>query len=121
MERDAAQCAGRDDDRGRGTIGGFSPNSVLDSRWFILAFLGISWLPDLFDVKRDESIDILFTDINLPDGPDAIDGLELARKAVELLPKSARDLHNRPWSNTALHGKQLTEAVLVISEEDFRR
>jgi hypothetical protein len=84
MERDAAQCAGRDDDRGRGTIGGFSPNSVLDSRWFILAFLGISWLPDLFDVKRDESIDILFTDINLPDGPDAIDGLELARKAVEL-------------------------------------
>jgi hypothetical protein len=75
-----------DDDRGRGAIGGFSPNSVLDSRWFILAFLGISWLPDLLDVERDESIDILFTDINLPDGPDAIDGLELARKAVELCP-----------------------------------
>ena len=30
--------------------------------------------------------DILFTDINLPDGPDAIDGLELARKAIELCP-----------------------------------
>ena len=37
-------------------------------------------------MERDESIDILFTDINLPDGPDAIDGLELARKAVELCP-----------------------------------
>ena len=34
-------------------------------------------------LEQDEPIDILFTDINLPDGPDAIDGLELARKAVE--------------------------------------
>ena len=33
---------------------------------------------------QEEHIDILFTDINLPDGPDAIDGLALARKAVEL-------------------------------------
>jgi CheY-like chemotaxis protein len=31
-------------------------------------------------LEQDEPIDILFTDINLPDGPDAIDGLELARK-----------------------------------------
>ena len=31
-------------------------------------------------------IDLLFTDINLPDGPDAIDGLELARRAVETRP-----------------------------------
>ena len=37
-------------------------------------------------LEQDEPIDILFTDINLPDGPDAIDGLELARKAVELCP-----------------------------------
>jgi len=37
-------------------------------------------------LEQDEPIDILFTDINLPDGPDAIDGLELSRKAVELRP-----------------------------------
>ena len=37
-------------------------------------------------LEHDEPIDILFTDINLPDGPDAIDGLELSRKAVELRP-----------------------------------
>ena len=36
----------------------------------------------LFDQK--DSIDLLFTDIELPDGPDAMDGLELARRAVEL-------------------------------------
>jgi CheY-like chemotaxis protein len=35
-------------------------------------------------LEQDEAIDILFSDINLPDGPDAIDGLELARRAVEL-------------------------------------
>ena len=28
-------------------------------------------------LEQDESIDILFTDINLPDGPEAIDGLQL--------------------------------------------
>jgi len=32
------------------------------------------------------SITLLFTDINMPDGPDGLDGLELARRAVELLP-----------------------------------
>ena len=37
-------------------------------------------------LERDEHIDILFTDIHLPDEPDAIDGLALARKAVELSP-----------------------------------
>src|SRR6266446_3636588 len=37
-------------------------------------------------LEQDEPIDILFTDINLPDGPDAIDGLALARKAAELCP-----------------------------------
>lgn len=35
-------------------------------------------------LEQEERVDILFTDINLPDGPDAIDGLALARKAVEL-------------------------------------
>ena len=35
---------------------------------------------------QDKLIHILFTDINLPDGPHAIDGLELARRAVELCP-----------------------------------
>jgi DNA-binding NtrC family response regulator len=37
-------------------------------------------------LEQDEPIDILFTDINLPDGPDTIDGLALAQKAVELSP-----------------------------------
>ena len=37
-------------------------------------------------LEQDEHIDILFTDIHLPDEPDAIDGLALARKAVELSP-----------------------------------
>jgi CheY-like chemotaxis protein len=35
---------------------------------------------------EQNSIDLLFTDIGLPDGPDAMDGLELARKAVDLRP-----------------------------------
>jgi len=38
-------------------------------------------------LEQEKHIDILFTDINLPDGPDAIDGLSLARKAVELSPR----------------------------------
>ena len=38
-------------------------------------------------LEQEEHIDILFTDINLPDGPDAIDGLSLARKAVKLSPR----------------------------------
>src|SRR6201997_762276 len=37
-------------------------------------------------LEQEEHIDILLTDINLPDGPDAIDGLALAQKAVELSP-----------------------------------
>jgi CheY-like chemotaxis protein len=32
------------------------------------------------------SIDLLFTDINMPDGPGAADGIELARRAVEHRP-----------------------------------
>jgi CheY-like chemotaxis protein len=31
-------------------------------------------------------VDLLFTDINMPDGPDGADGFELARRAVELRP-----------------------------------
>jgi CheY-like chemotaxis protein len=38
-------------------------------------------------LEQNEPIELLFTDINLPDGPDAIDGLELARQAVELRPR----------------------------------
>jgi DNA-binding NtrC family response regulator len=38
-------------------------------------------------LEQDESIELLFTDIYLPDGPDAINGLELARQAVELRPR----------------------------------
>jgi CheY-like chemotaxis protein len=33
-----------------------------------------------------ESVDVLFTDINMPDEPDSTEGLELARRAVELHP-----------------------------------
>ena len=36
-------------------------------------------------LEQHEPINILFTDINLPDVPDAIDGLELARKAEFLV------------------------------------
>ena len=36
----------------------------------------------LFEQKN--CIDVLFTDIELPDGPEAMDGLELAGRAVEL-------------------------------------
>ena len=37
-------------------------------------------------LEQENSIGLLFTDIELPDGPDAMDGLELARRAVELCP-----------------------------------
>ena len=86
-------------------------------------------------LEQDEPIDILFTDINLPDGPDAIDGLELARKAVELCP-SLRVIyttgHGQTDGMTALfvedaaflpkpyRVKQLTEAVLATAEEPVR-
>jgi CheY-like chemotaxis protein len=86
-------------------------------------------------LEQDEPIDILFTDINLPDGPDAIDGLELARKAVELC-ASLRVIyttgHGQTDRMTALfvedaaflpkpyRVKQLTEAVLATAEEPPR-
>jgi CheY-like chemotaxis protein len=35
-------------------------------------------------LEEGETIDVMFTDITLPDGPAAMDGLGLARKAVEL-------------------------------------
>jgi CheY-like chemotaxis protein len=38
-------------------------------------------------LEQDEPIDLLFTDINLPDGSNGMDGLELARQAVELRPR----------------------------------
>jgi CheY-like chemotaxis protein len=37
-------------------------------------------------LKEVEMIDVMFTDITLLDGPAAMDGLELAREAVELHP-----------------------------------
>ena len=37
-------------------------------------------------LEQDQPIDLLFADINLSDGQDAIDGLELARRAVEIRP-----------------------------------
>ena len=37
-------------------------------------------------LERENSVDLLFTDIVLPDGPEAIDGLELARRAGALRP-----------------------------------
>ena len=38
-------------------------------------------------VEEGERIDVMFTDIRLPDGPAAMDGLQLARKAVEVQPR----------------------------------
>src|SRR5271155_3592732 len=83
-------------------------------------------------LERDEPIDILFTDINMPDGPDAIDGLELARKGVELRP-SLRVIyttgHGQTDGMTALFVddatflpkpytvKQLTETVQATAED----
>jgi len=37
-------------------------------------------------LEDDAPITLLLTDINMPDGPDGLDGLELARRAVELRP-----------------------------------
>ena len=38
-------------------------------------------------LEEGETIDVMFTDIRLPDGPAAMDGLQLARKAVEVQPR----------------------------------
>ena len=86
-------------------------------------------------LEQDEHIDLLFTDINLPDGPDAIDGLELARKAVEFWP-GLRVIYTtgagRTDGMTALFvadatflpkpytAKQLTEAVTPIAKDRNR-
>ena len=35
-------------------------------------------------LENGAAITLLFTDINMPDGPDGLDGLELARRAVEI-------------------------------------
>ena len=87
-------------------------------------------------LEQDKSIDILFTDINLPDGRNAIDGLELARKAVELCPRLRviyTTGHGQPDGMTALFVddatflpkpytvKQLTETVRATAEEHPRR
>ena len=37
-------------------------------------------------LENGVAITLLFTDINMPDGPDGLDGLELARRAVEICP-----------------------------------
>ena len=86
-------------------------------------------------LKQDEPIDILFTDINLPDGPDAIDGLGLARKAVELCPglrviyttgggqtdgMTALFVEHATFLPKPYGAKQLTEAVLATAEEHPR-
>jgi CheY-like chemotaxis protein len=63
-------------------------------------------------LEQDEPIDILFTDINLPDGPDAIDGLELARKAVELRP-SLRVIY------TTGHGQTDGMTALFVDDATF--
>jgi len=83
-------------------------------------------------LEQDEPIDILFTDINLPDGPDAIDGLELARKAVELCPglrviyttglgqtdgMTALFVEDATFLPKPYRVKQLTEAVQATAED----
>jgi DNA-binding NtrC family response regulator len=83
-------------------------------------------------LEQDEPIDILFTDINLPDGPDAIDGVALAQKAVELSP-GLRVIYTTGYGQTdgmtalfvedatflpkPYRVKQLTEAVQATAED----
>jgi CheY-like chemotaxis protein len=38
-------------------------------------------------LEAEDPVDLLFTDINMPDGPGGFDGLELARSAIELRPE----------------------------------
>ena len=86
-------------------------------------------------LEQDGPIDILFTDINLPDGPDAIDGLELARKVVEFRPglrviyttgggrtdgMTALFVEDAAFLPKPYRVKQLTEAVLATAEEPPR-
>jgi two-component SAPR family response regulator len=54
----------------------------------------------------------MFTDINLPDGPDAIDGLELARKAVELC-RGLRVIY------TTGHGQTDGMTALFVADATF--
>src|ERR1700746_3173041 len=83
-------------------------------------------------LEQDEPIDILFTDINLPDGPDAIDGLELARKAIKLCPRlrviyttghgqtdgmTALFVENASFLPKPYRVKQLTEAVQATAKD----
>jgi DNA-binding NtrC family response regulator len=37
-------------------------------------------------LENGTPITLLFTDINMPDGPDGLDGLELGQRAVEIRP-----------------------------------
>jgi len=62
---------------------------------------------------QEELIDILFTDINLPDGPDAIDGLALARKAVELSP-GLRVIYTTGYSQTDGMSALFVEAATFV-------
>ena len=86
-------------------------------------------------LEQDEHIHLLFTDINLSDGPDAIDGLELARKAVEFRPglrviyttgggrtdgMTALFVEDATFLPKPYKVKQLTEAVLATAEEGPR-
>ena len=38
-------------------------------------------------LETESSVDLLFTDLNIPDGPDGLDGLALAQAARELRPE----------------------------------
>ena len=104
--------------------------SIIEALGYVI--LSAANAREAITLLEQEHIDILFTDINLPDGPDAIDGLALARKAVELSP----DLrviyttgHGQTDGMTALFVeaatclpkpytvKQLTEAVAATAWE----
>jgi CheY-like chemotaxis protein len=65
--------------------------------------------------EREEHVDILFTDINLPDGPDAIDGLALARKAVELSP-GLRVIYTTGYGQTDGMTALFVEAATLLTK-----